>query len=365
LPRSLPPIWLARPSRYAGLPRSTARWLIAALALLLLASLGALRVESLSKAQDQFSTLSIYENAIEGVRAGNDYYAVTSSAMRAAGEPVRPFFAIRLPTHALVQSLMPRWLAVVVLEVLMLGVAVAWWQQLASALPRFPAHLSAVVLLAGGLIVFVQGDLVALHAVWTAPLIALSLAIRRPKRWHAAVSLGLIATLVHEAAALYVIVMALAALVEGERQEALAWAGALALLTVTIAAHAYGVARVTTPMDLASGGWTGPSGVGLFTSATAGATALQALPLAIAAPMITLALFGWTAWPHPIAARLAATVSSLALAMVLAGNQGSAAWALLVAPVFLVGLVFVPDGLRDLARSALDRRRVTVQRLSP
>ena len=39
-------------------------------------------------------------------------------------------------------------------------------------------------------------------------------------------------------------------------------------------------------------------------------------------------------------------------------------WALLVAPVFLVGLVFVPDALRDLVRQALDRRRITVTRIA-
>jgi hypothetical protein len=39
-------------------------------------------------------------------------------------------------------------------------------------------------------------------------------------------------------------------------------------------------------------------------------------------------------------------------------------WALMVAPVFLVGLVFVPDGLRDLFRPSLDRRRITVTRVA-
>ena len=33
------------------------------------------------------------------------------------------------------------------------------------------------------------------------------------------------------------------------------------------------------------------------------------------------------------------------------------------APAFLIGLVFVPDGLRDLMVRALDRRRVQVQRI--
>ena len=38
--------------------------------------------------------------------------------------------------------------------------------------------------------------------------------------------------------------------------------------------------------------------------------------------------------------------------------------ALLVAPVSLIGLIFVPDGLRDLLARALDRRRIVVRRVS-
>jgi len=35
----------------------------------------------------------------------------------------------------------------------------------------------------------------------------------------------------------------------------------------------------------------------------------------------------------------------------------------MIAPVSLVGLAFVPDGLRDLIVRALDRRRITVTKV--
>ena len=38
-------------------------------------------------------------------------------------------------------------------------------------------------------------------------------------------------------------------------------------------------------------------------------------------------------------------------------------WGLLVAPLLLVGLAFVPDGIRDLAAALSDRRRITVKRI--
>jgi hypothetical protein len=36
----------------------------------------------------------------------------------------------------------------------------------------------------------------------------------------------------------------------------------------------------------------------------------------------------------------------------------------MVAPVFLIGLVFVPDGVRDLVRQSLDKRKITVTRVA-
>jgi len=36
---------------------------------------------------------------------------------------------------------------------------------------------------------------------------------------------------------------------------------------------------------------------------------------------------------------------------------------LMVAPLSLIGLAFVPDALRDLFRQALDRRRITVTKV--
>ena len=39
-------------------------------------------------------------------------------------------------------------------------------------------------------------------------------------------------------------------------------------------------------------------------------------------------------------------------------------WGLMVAPTILIGLTFVPDGLRDLVMAALDKRRIIVTRVS-
>jgi hypothetical protein len=92
---------------------------------------------------------------------------------------------------------------------------------------------------------------------------------------------------------------------------------------------------------------------------------LSLLPLALAAPLVGLALFGWTVWTSPIALRVTATLLAYAVLLATAGRLDTFYWGLLIAPVLLAGLVFAPDGLRDLVAAALDRRRIVVRRVSP
>src|SRR3546814_11317775 len=60
--------------------------------------------------------------------------------------------------------------------------AAAWLSRLRVALPRPGPLGAAMVLIAGGLIAFVQPPLVVFHDIWAGLLIALALAVRRPER---------------------------------------------------------------------------------------------------------------------------------------------------------------------------------------
>ena len=76
-----------------------------------------------------------------------------------------------------------------------------------------------------------------------------------------------------------------------------------------------------------------------------------------------LALAGWTAWADPLATRVAATLFAYAALLATTGRLDTFYWGLLTAPALLIGLAFVPDGIRDLLGPALDRRRITVRRV--
>ncbi|WP_375398816.1 hypothetical protein [uncultured Sphingomonas sp.] len=363
--------WLAQPSRFARLSRGRARIALALLAILLAATLGALAVPAPppvsgdpGKRGDDQADVMLYESIVDGVRHGGNYYEVTAAALRAGDYPLRPFVTFRLPTLAVVQAAMPERGVIALLYALAGGVMLAWFARLRPAFVRAPPLVVAILLLAGGMGAFVQAELATFHEIWAGLLVALSLAQRRPGRWMAAVGLGTVALLIRETAALYVVVMAVLAWLEGERREAIAWTGGLALFALALAAHAYAVAQVVTPLDPASPGWAGMLGFGFFVEAMTLSTALRLAPAWLAALLVGLALFGWAAWREPVAIRALATFTAYAVLIGLFGRVDTFYWGLMVAPTLLVGLAFVPDGLRDLIAAAFRRRNITVQRVA-
>lgn len=371
--RALKPVWLSAPSRYAGIAPTRARWVLAALALLLAASLTAIiapgpppvsqDASAASRADDQADVV-LYESIVAGLRAGGNYYAVTAAALRAGDYPLRPFVTFRLPTLAMIQSHLPEPVTISLLYLLAAGVLLAWYVRLRDAFARPPPRLIALILLAAGMVVFVQSDLAGFHEVWAGLLVALSLALRRPGRWVEAVAIGMVAMLIRETAALYVAIMAVMAFAEGRRRESWAWAGTLAMLAIVVILHARAVGQVVRPLDPSSPGWSGMLGFGFFVKTMGLSTALNLAPGWIAALLVGLALFGWSAWRDVLALRALAMFCGYAMLLALFGRVDTFYWGLMIAPTILTGLAFVPDALRDLAAAARDRRKITVTRLT-
>lgn len=367
--RPATPLWLTTPSQFGLLNASRARLALALLALLLLACLTALTTagpppasRDPARAAEDKADVLLYESIVAGLRNGDDYYTVTAKALRRGDYPLRPFVTFRLPTLALIEARQPLMASIVMLYVLAAGVLLAWTIRLRPAFQRAPPLAIAMVLLVGGMAAFVQAELVHFHEVWAGLLIALSLALRRDDRFAHAVAFGLIAMLIRETAALYVLTMAGLALVEGRRREAWSWGAALAVMVPVIAAHAWAVDRVVSSADPASPGWAGLLGFGFFVKTMSISTALAIAPPWSSALLVGLALFGWAAWPGSLARRALATFVAYALLLSLFGRVDTFYWGLMIAPSFLVGLAFVPDGLKDLIGAARDRRRVTVTR---
>ncbi|MBN8816705.1 MAG: hypothetical protein J0J06_14810 [Sphingomonas sp.] len=366
-------IWLAEPSRFAGVPKGRARLGLVALMLLLLATLTALSVPQPAavsgdpnKRSDDQADVVLYESIVDGVRHGGNYYEIAAHQLRIGDYPMKPFVTFRLPTLAVVQALMPGWAVIGLLYFLAACVMLAWFVRLRPAFARPPPLILAMVLLAGGIGAFVQTELAAFHEVWAGLLIALSLALRRPGHWVAAAGIGALAMLIRETAALYVAIMFLLALAEGDRKEAAGWAAGVALLAIAVFAHAHAVAQVVQPFDPESPGWSGMLGFGFFVEAMTLSTALRLAPIWLAALLMGLTLFGWAAWRDGTGIRAFATFCIYAVLIGLFGRVDTFYWGLMVAPAILIGLAFAPDGLKDLIAAAFPKRRkITVTRLTP
>ena len=364
--RPLPPLWLVQPSRFAAVSTGTARLLLAALAGLVLLSWTALVTSAppaTGSAPGDGSDLQLYQSITDAVRHGGRYYAVTAEALRAGGYPLKPFVTFRLPTLAMVQASLPPFATPALLYLLAAGTVVAWFQRLRPVFRRPTGLWLATLLLFAGTAACWQVELAPFHEVWAGLLIALSLARYRPDRWAEAVGWALAAALVRETAALYLLVMLALACHDGGRREAAGWIAGLVVLAVVVGAHAHAVAQVIGPLDPASPGWSGLLGPGFAVRSWHSSTALTLVPLAVAGPLVALALAGWTAWADPLATRAAATLAAYAALLAVAGRPDTFYWGLLSAPVLLVGLAFAPDGLRDLGAALLDRRRITVRRI--
>jgi len=357
-------IWLAEPSRFATLSKGRARIGLGLLLILLIATLSALAVpappavsgDAAKRADDQADVV-LYEAIVDGVRHGGNYYTVAADQLRAGDYPMKPFVTFRLPTLAVAQAMLPNWAVVLLLYALAAGVMVAWFRRLRPAFTRPPPLVLAMVLLAGGLGAFVQADLASFHEVWAGLLIALSLALRRPGHWVAAAGVGALAMLIRETSALYVAVMFVLALAEGERKEAAGWAAGVALLAIVVVAHAHAVAAVVRPLDPSSPGWAGMLGFGFFVESITLSTALRLAPIWLAALLLGLSLFGWAAWRDLTGIRALATFALYGALIGLFGRVDTFYWGLMVAPAILVGLAFAPDGVKDLIAAAFPRRR--------
>ncbi|WP_084581544.1 hypothetical protein [Sphingomonas azotifigens] len=365
-------VWTLAPSRFAVLSRGRARLAWLALLVLLLASLTALSVPSLTgdgdaaaRTADRMTDIGLYERVVASMKGGDPYYVAASDAMRAGGYPLHPFLTMRLPALAAVEAALPGWASIGLLLALAALTAVAWASRVGATLTGLFPRAVMVLLLAASMLAFFQPGLVLFHEVWAGLLVALSLALRRPGRALEAIALGFAAMLIRETAALYVVVMLIFAWGEDRRGEALGWGVALLLFGGVLGLHAHAVAGVTGPLDPHSAGWAAFNGPGFFVRALVTATALQALPIVAGALLVALALFGWASWDDPLGLRMFALLIAYGTVIALFARLDNFYWALMIAPAALLGLVFLPDALTDLWHRALDRRRITVTTVTP
>jgi hypothetical protein len=219
---------------------------------------------------------------------------------------------------------------------LALASLLAWRQALGGE--TLPGVLTSIAL-ATGVLPAIAAEAPYLHEVWAGVLISLSLALRRPHGFAAAVALGLAAALIRELAAPYLLAMLALALTERRWREGAAWASALVLFGAALALHAHLVGRLVLPSDHASVGWLKLSGWPFVLHAAQWNGLLAVAPAWLAAVVVPLALFGAATWDGPLGRRLAAILIGYVLAFAVVGRPENFHWGLVFTPLLPLGLV--------------------------
>lgn len=296
--------------------------------------------------------LALYAAIAERVGAGEDYYAVAAEEQRARGYPLRPGVAVRLPTLALITGAIGEWALLPLAVILLGGTLVAWHYRLRDV-PGTQGQLRYILLLVVlGTTMSIKPQYLVLHEVWAGLLIALSLGLYRPGKWGWALLAAALALAIRELALPYVLLMGALALAGGRRGEAAAWGALVIAFGALMALHLGFVGDVTSDADPASPGWLSLLGLSGWTSKIVLTSPLYLLPAWIAAPLAMLPLIGWAGWRSDFGLTGLLLCVGYGIMFMITGRYENFYWALLIMPLWFVGLAFTPRALASLWNSA-------------
>ena len=290
------------------------------------------------------------------VADGEPYYAVAAEELRRGNYPLKPFVTFRLPTLAYLMAAIGAIAAAGLLWVLMAATLLAWWRRLDGAFDDPGRRITGVMLIGAGSAVALQTQYVVMHELWAGLLMAMALALSTPQRWWWAFLAAAAALMIRELALPFVLLMAAFALFEKRWKELAAWAILLALFAATMWFHAANVAAVVRESDPASPGWLTIGGWQGFLRSMRMTSAIRVLPEWTGNISVILAIFGWISWRFATGRFGALLLLGYGIIFMVLGRADNFYWGLLVAPLLLLGLAFLPRAFIDL-RAALARSR--------
>lgn len=302
--------------------------------------------------QARFDDLRLYDAVIARIQRGEGYYAVVVEEHRKLPFPVKPGFAVRLPTLAYLAAWLGPYGLMGASFTLFAAIALVWWRRLGDepgGLAHRPVFLA--LLLLGSSFVFVRYFHV-LHELWAGGLLALAFGLHRPGRWLGALLVAALALAIRETALPFVLLLAAMAAWRWDWREAATW-GALTVVFIALWAwHLHLIAAQVLPSDPPSASWLTLRGLSGWLSLSILPTPLRFLPSWLAGPVVVLALFGWSAWRSAAGSFGTLLLLGYGLAFMIAGRPENWYWGALVTPVLFAGLAFVPAGLGALWRGA-------------
>lgn len=345
------------PTRFAGIGRAGAL----ALLLLLIVACGSAfvpRGETPSTPPAKASPpgtdnadILLYERIVERVKKGEPYHAAALSEQRSSQYPSAPFVTVRLPTLALVAATVGTGPLRAILILFCLLTLIVWWRRFAGSMPG-ATHIIATFLVGIGLLLPLRPELVLLHEAWAGVLIALAIGLHRDEHWWPSVLIAALSLAIRELALPIVLLMGAWAATRKDWKQAGAWVAVALLFGIALYGHAQAVWALASPLDRASPGWSSFGGWHAFAANMQLTTALRFLPASFAISLLPLCLIGWAGWREKLGLLIAALLTGYACMFMVFGRPDNFYWGLMIAPLFLGGLVLVPAIIRDLWKAA-------------
>ena len=343
--------------RFAHWPRGAARAALAGILALLVAAVWtavptardpvpATQAEAGGEAERD-TDLQLYDRIAERVMEGDSYYRAAVEEQRARNFPVRPGLAVRLPTMAYLSVLMGReaFAAMIFLAALTAG---AWFARLGTEPGGTERRLVAVALLLFGMAAGLNPEYLVLHEVWACLFIALAIGLHRPGKWHWAWLAAAAALAIREHALPFVLLLGAMAAWRRDWRETAAWGALVLLFALGLWLHLAQVNALLLPGDRPSDNWLALRGLRGLTSNVVLTSPLHFLPMQLAAPLALLPLAGWAGWKSPLGTFATLFCMGYGVFFMIAGRDNNFYWALVVVPVWFVGLAFLPMALRSL-----------------
>lgn len=296
--------------------------------------------------------LALYRAVVARVAAGESFYAASTTEQRARSFPVRPGFAVRLPTLAWLQAASGPLATALAAYALLAGIALAWWRRLGDEGASDSQRRFGVALMLLGSSFLLNATYHPLHELWAGALIALALGLHRPGRWGAALAVAALALAIRELALPFVLLMVALAAWRRNWRETAAWAALAAAFAVVLGIHLGIVAQYQQASDLAGPSWLALRGVPGWVGNVVDSSPLYLLPPPLAVTIAALALIGWCTRRMPSGFAATLLLLGYGLAFMIAGRDNNFYWGLIVTPVLFGGLAFVPLTLHRLSFGA-------------
>lgn len=352
-------------SRFAALDRAKAVLLLAALMIFLVAAIlpqatnttpASSSINTTAKPPMTDEDLVLYGSIAARVATGESYYDAAAKELRAGVYPLKPFVTFRLPTLAYVNAYLGKTASFGLLSLILSAALWAFWKRLDGAFLNPHRRVSAILLIISGALIVFEPKYAALHELWAGLLIALAVALRGSSRWYLTIITSCAALMIRELALPFIMLMAAFSLFERQWRDLTAWVIVLILFAIVMLAHAHNVAVVVKPDDLSSPGWVEVGGWHRFLAAMRLTSALRVFPEWLGNAGVILAFFGWMSWRSVTGLLGTLLLIGYAIIFMILGRPENFYWGLLVAPVLLVGWVFLPQAMRDLGEILLPRK---------